>query len=97
MQSAEEIEAEFRPIVRRIARKLSRSVPSHMLELEDLEAIGWVGLLGAQRTYRSDMDVPFRPYALRRIAGEMVDAVRKLDPVPHPSRAIVRFPPSAAK
>lgn len=90
MQTVEAIEAEFRPIVKRIARRLSRRVPGHMLEREDLEAIGMVGLLEAIKTYDESFGVPFRPYAIRRVMGQMIDDVRKLDPVPHPTRAILR-------
>lgn len=61
-----------------------------MMEREDIEAVGMVGLLGSIKTYRPELGVPFRPYAIRRIYGQMVDAVRKLDPVPHPTRAVLR-------
>jgi RNA polymerase sigma factor FliA len=90
VKAAEDIEAEYRPIVKRIANKLSRRVPEHMLAREELEAIGMLGLLGAMKTYDNSLGVPFRPYAIRRIYGQMVDAVRKLDPVPHPTRAQLR-------
>lgn len=90
MPTVEEIEAEFRPIVRRIARRLSRRVPEHMMAREDIEAVGMLGLLGALKTFDPSLGVPLRPYAIRRIFGSMVDAVRKLDPVPHPTRAALR-------
>lgn len=61
-----------------------------MLAREDIEAVGMLGLLGAMRTFDPTLGVPFRPYAIRRIFGQMVDAVRKLDPVPHPTRALLR-------
>lgn len=61
-----------------------------MLTLDDLTSIGTLGLLGAINTYDDTLGVPFRPYAIRRIFGQMVDAVRELDPVPHPTRSTLR-------
>lgn len=49
-----------------------------------------LGLLGAITTYDGSLGVPFRPYGIRRVYGQMIDAVRKLDPVPHPTRRVLR-------
>lgn len=70
----------FLPLVRRIAMRFARRVPSSVL-LSDLLSCGWVGLLEAFRRSREDMPVEeFEAYAAYRVRGAILDYLRGLDP-----------------
>jgi RNA polymerase sigma factor for flagellar operon FliA len=71
---------QFLPMVRRIAMKIARKVPSHIL-VGDLISCGWIGLTEAFN--RADPKMPpneFEAYASYRIKGAMLDYLRGLDP-----------------
>lgn len=70
----------FQPMVRRIAMRLARRVPSH-IGINDLIGWGWVGLTEAFN--RADEAMPieeFEAYASYRIKGAMLDFLRQSDP-----------------
>jgi RNA polymerase sigma factor for flagellar operon FliA len=64
--------------VRYIARKLHRTLPSHV-ELDDLVSAGMVGLLEACDRFDADRHVQFKSYAQFRIRGAILDWLRSLD------------------
>ncbi len=57
-----------------IARQVRRQVGQ--LELDELVACGYEGLIGAARRYDANRGVPFRAWAVLRVRGAMLDAVR---------------------
>jgi RNA polymerase sigma factor FliA len=70
----------FLPLVRRIATKLARRLPSH-IELDDLMSLGWIGL--AEALSRAPISIPmeeFEAFASKRVKGAMLDYLRGLDP-----------------
>src|SRR5215472_8069169 len=70
----------FVPIVRRIAMRLARRVPSS-ITVADLVGYGWVGLMEAFQRVSKDMpEEEFQAYALYRVRGAMLDYLRSLDP-----------------
>jgi RNA polymerase sigma factor for flagellar operon FliA len=76
----------FLPLVRRIAMRLARRVPSH-ISIGDLISSGWVGLVEAFS--RSGEDMPaeeFEAYASHRVRGAMLDYLRGLDPATRQAR-----------
>jgi RNA polymerase sigma factor for flagellar operon FliA len=76
----------FLPLVRRIAMRLARRVPSH-ISIGDLISSGWVGLVEAFS--RSNPDMPneeFEAYASHRVRGAMLDYLRGLDPATRQAR-----------
>ncbi len=76
----------FLPLVRRIAMRLARRVPSH-ISIGDLISSGWVGLVEAFS--RSDPAMPneeFEAYASHRVRGSMLDYLRGLDPATRQAR-----------
>jgi len=76
----------FLPLVRRIAMRLARRVPSH-ISIGDLISSGWVGLVEAFS--RSSEDMPaeeFEAYASHRVRGSMLDYLRGLDPATRQAR-----------
>src|SRR5688572_12085098 len=70
----------FLPLVRRIAMRLARRLPSH-IELDDLLSLGWVGL--SEAISRAPVTISaeeFEAYASQRVKGSMRDYLRSLDP-----------------
>lgn len=64
-------------VVNRLALRLPRS-----LEYDDLVSFGVVGLIDAVDRFDLSHQVKFETYALRRIRGQIIDALRNLDLVP---------------
>lgn len=76
----------FLPLVRRIAMRLARRVPSH-ISIGDLISSGWVGLVEAFSRTEVDMPVEeFEAYASHRVRGAMLDYLRGLDPATRQAR-----------
>ncbi len=76
----------FLPMVRRIAMRLARRVPSH-ISIGDLISSGWVGLVEAfSRTEPSMPEEEFEAYASHRVRGAMLDYLRGLDPATRQAR-----------
>lgn len=71
------IAVEMLPIIRRMASTLSRVSSIHA---DDLIGAGFVGLVSAWNSYRSDSGVPFEAFARIRIRGAIKDEIRAADP-----------------
>ncbi len=71
---------EFLPMVRYWARHYSQHSRHHcILDYEDLQVVGMMGLLDAARRYNPKHNVLFKTYAEFRIRGEIVDELRRQD------------------
>src|SRR5213594_5020289 len=57
---------------------------------EDLIAWGVVGLVQAAQRYRGDLGASFGAYAARRVRGQILDALRELDPLTRSARRAYR-------
>ena len=77
------------PIVRYIARRVHRMVPSS--ELDDLIGDGCVGLIRAVDGFDPTRGVPLEQYARRLILGAVLNGVRRADPVPERMRRTLRM------
>ena len=76
----------FLPMVRRIAMRLARRVPSH-ISVGDLIGAGWVGLMETcARSQPTMPDEEFAAYASHRVRGAMLDYLRQLDPATRRAR-----------
>lgn len=73
---------QYRPLVRRIARRMRRRLGHHRVELEDLEQAGMLGLLDAAPKFNALSGASFETYAGYRIRGAMVDSLRDGDWAP---------------
>ena len=82
----EEIRALF-PLVKRVARRIARIVPS--ADPDDLVGDGSVGLIRAVDTYDPERG-SLTNYARRLIAGAMLNGLRRMDPVSERARRTVR-------
>ena len=77
------------PIVRYIARRVHRMVPSS--ELDDLIGDGCVGLIRAVDGFDPTRGVPLEQYARRLVLGAVLNGVRREDPVPERMRRTLRM------
>lgn len=73
------------PLIRTIAKRLSKRLPPSV-EVEELVNIGVIGLLDAWDRFDSSKGVPFKSYAEMRVKGQMIDALRADDLVPRSVR-----------
>ncbi len=76
------------PLVRKLARRLKRLVPT--LDTDDLVGDGSVGLIRAVDSFDPLRGPQLADYARRLIVGAMLNGIRRMDPVSERSRRIVR-------
>ncbi|HVS46987.1 MAG TPA: sigma-70 family RNA polymerase sigma factor [Verrucomicrobiae bacterium] len=76
------------PIVRRIAKRISRLVPS--VDLDDMIGDGSVGLIRAVDAYDPSFGTTLAHYAGRLILGKILNGIRRMDPVSERARREVR-------
>ncbi len=77
----------FLPMIRRLAMRTVRKVPSHVT-VNDLMGYAWLGLVEAYNRAPEGMpEGEFEAYASYRIRGAMLDYLRSLDPMARTMRA----------
>jgi RNA polymerase sigma factor for flagellar operon FliA len=76
------------PVVRQIARRVQRMVPS--ADLDDLIGDGSVGVLRAVDAFDPARGIPLEQYARRMILGAILNGVRRMDPVSERMRRTMR-------
>ena len=76
------------PLVRRVARRLKRLVPS--LDVDDLIGDGAIGLIRAVDSFDPLRGPQLTEYARRLVVGAMLNGIRRMDPVSERARRIVR-------
>jgi len=87
----------YLPVVRRIAMKLVRRLPSQ-ITMDDLLGAGWVGLVEALRRRDSvPTEEQFENYAAHRVRGAILDYLRSLDPMTRKMRGASRHITAAIK
>ncbi|MGC7870305.1 FliA/WhiG family RNA polymerase sigma factor [Desulfosporosinus sp. FKB] len=79
----------YLPLVKRIAGRLSMSLPPH-IEEDDIMGYGVFGLLDAIDRFEAARGFKFETYASIRIRGAMIDGLRTMDWVPHSARQKVK-------
>lgn len=80
---------QYSPLVKYVAGRLRARLP-HSVEYADLVSDGIIGLMGAIDRFDPDRGLTFQTFAVPRIRGAMVDALRGLDWVPRSVRDKVR-------
>ena len=77
------IVTDYMPLVRHaVNRVVAGSSQSTILQYEDMVSCGVQGLIEAHRTYDPDRGAKFSTYALPRIRGSILDALRAAHPLP---------------
>lgn len=75
----------YMPLVRRLVTRLGIN-PGPELDANDLISHGLVGLIEALERYDPARGVAFEAYAVARVRGAVIDALRVLDPLPRSLR-----------
>ncbi len=75
------------PLVRFAARRLATSGKMRLYDFDDLTGYGTIGLIQAIDRYDPERGVNFPSYALSRIRGAILDALRVTDLIPRGLRA----------
>jgi RNA polymerase sigma factor for flagellar operon FliA len=89
--TADDREARIRellPLVKRIARRVHRLVPS--VELDDLIGDGSIGLIRAVDQFDEMRGPTLEQYARQLVAGAMLNGIRRMDPVSERARRALR-------
>lgn len=81
---------QFSPLVKYVAGRLRTRLPE-TVEYADLVSDGIFGLMEAIERFDPDRGLSFQTFAVPRIRGSMVDALRSLDWVPRSVRDKVRL------
>lgn len=84
-EAREQLIMEYLDLVKYQAGRINTYVPDR-IELEDLESYGIIGLIDAIEKFDPDRGYKFNSYAQKRIKGEIIDQLRKLDWLPHSLR-----------
>ncbi len=87
--SREEIVHKYLHLVKYVAGRISVNLPPNV-EINDLINDGILGLIDAIEKYDDDRGVKFETYAITRINGAILDALRSLDWVPRAVRQRAR-------
>lgn len=87
--SRDELVARYAHLVKYVVGRLGVSVPG-LFDHEDAMQAGVVGLLRAIDAYRPESAASFESYAILRIRGAILDAVRSLDTVGRAGREAAR-------
>ncbi len=87
--SREEVIHKFLHLVKYVAGRISVNLPPHV-EIDDLINEGILGLIDAIGKYDDSRGVKFETYAITRINGAILDALRALDWVPRAVRQKAR-------
>jgi len=75
-----ELVSQYMPLVKFVIGRIAIS-PSGAFDVDDVLAAGAIGLLHAVDRYNPDQGVRFETYALQRIRGAIIDAIRALSPM----------------
>ena len=78
------------PLVRFVARTMQTGLPLACLDFEDLVGFGTLGLVQAADRFDPGQGGKFSSFAVSRIRGAILDAMRALDPVGRSFRQMAR-------
>lgn len=80
---------QYQPLVKYVVGRMSLGLPS-VLDYEDIVGYGMVGLIEALDRYDDRKGVRFETYAISRIRGAILDALRAMDRLPRSVRQKVK-------
>ncbi len=89
-QEREKIVRDHLPLVRKVAFRIARHLPS-TVEVDDLISAGCVGLLSASDRFDPERGLEFSSFAEFRIKGAILDHLRVMDPIPRRSRQRIQM------
>lgn len=86
---------QYTPLVRYVISRLAIRLPNE-LDYDDVMSYGVVGLIEAVDRYDDSKGVKFETYAISRVRGAIIDAMRGLDRLPRSARQKARRLDAAA-
>lgn len=90
VRAQREVYDHYLPVVRRIAMRTVRTLPSS-ITIDDVISAGWMGMVEALGRRTEDMtDDHFEAYASYRVRGAILDYLRMLDPMSRKMRGASR-------
>ena len=81
----DELIQQYAPLVKYVVGRLAIGLPA-ILDYEDILSYGTIGLIEALDRFDSSKGVKFETYAINRIRGSIIDALRMLDRLPRSVR-----------
>lgn len=85
----EELVLQYAPLVKYVVGRLAIGLPN-IMDFEDVLSYGTLGLIEAVERYDPTKGVKFETYAIARIRGAIIDALRSLDRLPRSVRQKAR-------
>lgn len=85
----EQLILQYAPLVKYVMGRLAISLPA-ILDYEDILSFGTIGLIEAVERFDHQKGVKFETYAISRIRGAIIDALRSLDRLPRSVRQKAR-------
>ena len=79
----------YAPLVKYVVSRLAIGLPS-ILDYEDILSYGTIGLIEALDRFDASKGVKFETYAVTRVRGSIIDALRALDRLPRSVRQKAR-------
>lgn len=76
---------QYTPLVKYVVGRLAISLPA-VIDFEDVLSYGLIGLLDAIERFDPSRGIKFENYAIPRIRGSIIDALRSLDPLSRTAR-----------
>ncbi len=89
-ETRERLILQYAPLVKYVVGRLAIGLPS-VLDFEDVLSYGTLGLIEAVERFDPTKGVKFETYAISRIRGSIIDALRALDRLPRSVRQKARL------
>ena len=85
----EKLVLQYGPLVKYVVGRLAIGLPS-IMDFEDVLSDGTIGLIEAVERFDPTTGVKFETYAIRRVRGSIIDALRRADRLPRSVRQNAR-------
>lgn len=85
----EQIIVQYAPLVKYVVGRLAINLPT-VIDSDDVISYGTIGLIDAVERFDPTRGIKFETYAIARIRGAIIDALRSLDQIPRTARQRAR-------
>src|ERR1043165_9334834 len=85
----ERIIVQYAPLVKYVVGRLAINLPT-IIDSDDVISYGTMGLIDAVERFDPTRGIKFETYAISRIRGAIIDALRSLDQIPRTARQRAR-------
>ena len=85
----ERIIVQYAPLVKYVVGRLAINLPT-VIDSDDVISYGTIGLIDAVERFDPSRGIKFETYAISRIRGAIIDALRSLDQIPRTARQRAR-------